>query len=63
MRALGGDLPHARRRARVPRRRQRGFVGLPDGSEYLFERASTAAELAKRLLAAGAIELLRALTP
>jgi hydroxymethylbilane synthase len=40
-----------------------GFVGLPDGSEYLFERASTAEGLAKRLLAAGAIELLRALTP
>jgi hydroxymethylbilane synthase len=41
----------------------RGFVGLPDGSEYLFERSSTADGLAKRLLAAGAIELLRALTP
>jgi hydroxymethylbilane synthase len=41
----------------------RGFVGLPDGSEYLYERASTADGLANRMLDAGAIELLRALTP
>ncbi|WP_064750390.1 hydroxymethylbilane synthase [Solirubrobacter soli] len=36
----------------------RAFVGLPDGSEYLFETASTAEGLAKRLLDAGAADLL-----
>jgi hydroxymethylbilane synthase len=36
----------------------RGFVGLPDGSEYLYEQASTADGLAKRLLDAGAADLL-----
>jgi hydroxymethylbilane synthase len=40
----------------------RGFVGLPDGSEYLVEEAPTGEELASRLAAAGAHELLRALT-
>ena len=37
----------------------RGFVGLPDGSEYLVDEAPTAAGLASRLLAAGAADLLR----
>ena len=41
----------------------RGFVGLPDGSWWLAEEAATAEELADGLLRAGAIELLRALTP
>jgi hydroxymethylbilane synthase len=41
----------------------RGFVGLPDGSEWLAEEAATGGELAAALLRAGAIELLRALTP
>ena len=40
----------------------RGFVGLPDGTEYLVEEAPTAEALATRLLSAGAHELLRALT-
>jgi hydroxymethylbilane synthase len=40
----------------------RAFVGLPDGSEYLLEEAETAEALTSRLLAAGADELLRALT-
>jgi hydroxymethylbilane synthase len=40
--------------------RVRAFVGLPDGSEYVVEEAGTADELARRLLAAGAEELLRA---
>jgi len=39
--------------------RVRGFVGLPDGSSWIAEEASTGAELATRLLAAGASELLR----
>jgi len=41
----------------------RGFVGLPDGSEWLVEEAATGEELAARLLAAGATELLRAMAP
>ena len=40
--------------------RVRAFVGLPDGSEYVLEEAASADELARRLLAAGADELLRA---
>jgi hydroxymethylbilane synthase len=43
--------------------RVRAFVGLPDGSETIVEEASSAEELARRLLAAGADELLRVLTP
>jgi hydroxymethylbilane synthase len=39
--------------------RARGFVGLPDGSEWVVEEAATAEGLARRLLAAGADELLR----
>jgi len=39
--------------------RVRGFVGLPDGSEYLVEEAASADELARRLLDRGAAELLR----
>jgi hydroxymethylbilane synthase len=41
----------------------RGFVGLPDGSEYLVEEAASGEALAASMLRAGAIELLRALTP
>jgi hydroxymethylbilane synthase len=40
----------------------RGFVGLPDGSEWLAEEAESAEALAAALLRAGAVELLRALT-
>ena len=40
----------------------RAFVGLPDGTEHLVEEAPTASKLASRLIAAGAHELLRALT-
>jgi hydroxymethylbilane synthase len=40
----------------------RGFVGMPDGSEYLVEEAPTGEALASRLVAAGATDLLRALT-
>jgi hydroxymethylbilane synthase len=43
--------------------RVRAFVGLPDGTEWLVEEAATGDELAARLLAAGADELLRAMTP
>ena len=39
--------------------RVRGFVGLPDGSEWLVDEAATGEELARRLLAAGAADLLR----
>jgi hydroxymethylbilane synthase len=42
--------------------RLRGFVGLPDGSEYIVEEAPTADELVRRLLARGAAELLRAVS-
>jgi hydroxymethylbilane synthase len=34
------------------------FVGLPDGSEWLIDAAADAAELAERMLAAGAADLL-----
>ena len=34
------------------------FVGLPDGSEWLVEEAASGDELARRLLAAGAADLL-----
>jgi hydroxymethylbilane synthase len=37
----------------------RGFVGLPDGSKWLVEVARSGEELAQRMLAAGAAELLR----
>jgi hydroxymethylbilane synthase len=43
--------------------RVRGFVGLPDGSSWLVEEAPTGAELAAKLLAAGAAELLREAEP
>jgi hydroxymethylbilane synthase len=36
-----------------------GFAGLPDGSAWLVDEAPTGAELAERMLAAGAQELLR----
>ena len=36
----------------------RGFVGLPDGSEWLIDDAPDAAGLAERMLAAGAADLL-----
>jgi hydroxymethylbilane synthase len=39
--------------------RVHGFVGLPDGSSWLLEEAASADELARRLLAAGAADLLR----
>ncbi len=38
----------------------RAVVGLPDGSEFIVEEAATGAEVARRLLAAGADALLRA---
>lgn len=37
----------------------RGFAGLPDGSEWLLDEAPSGAELAERMLAAGAEQLLR----
>ena len=44
--------------------RVRGFVGLPDGSEWLVEEAATRRGAGgRRCCAAGAVELLRALTP
>jgi len=36
----------------------RGFVGLPDGSAWLIDEAGSGEELARRMLAAGAAELL-----
>jgi hydroxymethylbilane synthase len=39
--------------------RVHGFVGLPDGSSWLLEEAESAEELTRRLLAAGAADLLR----
>jgi hydroxymethylbilane synthase len=36
-----------------------GFVGLPDGSAWLTDQAGSGEELARRMLAAGAAELLR----
>jgi hydroxymethylbilane synthase len=41
------------------RGRVHGFVGLPDGSSWLLEEAESAEEVARRLLAAGAADLLR----
>ncbi|MDA0170683.1 hydroxymethylbilane synthase [Solirubrobacter taibaiensis] len=42
--------------------RMRAFVGMPDGSEWIMEEADSAEELTRRLLAAGAAELLRAVS-
>jgi hydroxymethylbilane synthase len=39
--------------------RVRGFAGLPDGSAWLADEASSGEELARRMLAAGAADLLR----
>ncbi len=39
--------------------RVRGFAGLPDGSAWLIDEAGSGEELARRMLAAGAAELLR----
>jgi hydroxymethylbilane synthase len=39
--------------------RVHGFAGLPDGSAWMLDEASSGAELARRMLAAGAGELLR----
>jgi hydroxymethylbilane synthase len=39
--------------------RVRGFAGLPDGSAWLSDEASSGEELARRMLAAGAADLLR----
>ena len=39
--------------------RVRGFAGLPDGSAWLVDEAGSGEELARRMLAAGADELLR----
>jgi hydroxymethylbilane synthase len=39
--------------------RVRGFAGLPDGSAWLADEAASGEELARRMLAAGAGELLR----
>ena len=39
--------------------RVQGFVGLPDGSAWMLDEASSGAELAGRMLAAGAADLLR----
>jgi hydroxymethylbilane synthase len=39
--------------------RVRGFAGLPDGSAWLADEAASGEELARRMLAAGAIDLLR----
>jgi hydroxymethylbilane synthase len=39
--------------------RVRGFAGLPDGSAWLLDEAQTCEELARRMLAAGAADLLR----
>jgi len=36
-----------------------GFAGLPDGSAWMLDEAASGAELAERMLAAGAAELLR----
>ncbi len=40
----------------------RAFVGMPDGSEWILEEGADAPELTRRLLAAGAVELLRAVS-
>jgi hydroxymethylbilane synthase len=39
--------------------RVRGFAGLPNGSAWLVDEAPSGEELARRMLAAGAAELLR----
>jgi hydroxymethylbilane synthase len=39
--------------------RVHGFAGLPDGSAWMLDEAATGAELAERMLAAGAADLLR----
>jgi hydroxymethylbilane synthase len=39
--------------------RVHGFVGLPDGSSWLLEEAGSAEDVARRLLASGAADLLR----
>jgi hydroxymethylbilane synthase len=39
--------------------RVHGFAGLPDGSAWLLDEAGSGAELAQRMLAAGAADLLR----
>jgi hydroxymethylbilane synthase len=41
----------------------RGFAGLPDGSAWVLDEAPTGAELARRMLAAGAREILAEVTP
>ena len=42
--------------------RVRAFVGLPDGSEWIVEEADDRGRAPQRLLAAGAVELLRAVS-
>ena len=42
--------------------RMRAFVGMPDGSEWIVEEADSAEELTQRLRAAGAVEILRAVS-
>jgi len=42
--------------------RMRGYVGLPDGSSWILEEGADAPDLTRRLLAAGAEELLRAVS-
>lgn len=42
--------------------RMRGYVGMPDGSSWILEEGADAPELTRRLLAAGAEELLRAVS-
>ncbi len=42
--------------------RMRAFVGMPDGSEWIVEEADSAEELTRRLRAAGAVEILRAVS-
>lgn len=39
--------------------KMRAFVGMPDGSEWILEEGTDAADLTRRLLAKGASELLR----
>ena len=42
--------------------RMRAFVGMPDGSEWIVEEADSAEALTQRLRAAGAVEILRAVS-
>jgi hydroxymethylbilane synthase len=42
--------------------RMRGYVGRPDGSEWILEEGADAPDLTRRLRAAGAVELLRAVS-